>query len=223
MNKGMNKGLFRKRGAMKRTAMILVSLVLVSGTSAWSQSPAKDKEEDLARQGAEQALERAKTSLEQLVQNNPSIRLAQPGTAIRPIMNIPNLAISTNFPGFYSRSDTPLYSLQIAPGTWWTNAENAAALGLTKEQQKKMDDIFQQHRLKLIDLNASLSKEEAILDPLIASERLDEPKILFQIDRIAQARAELEKANSRLLLAIRQSLTMEQWTKLQANPRLIHR
>ena len=98
-----------------------------------------------------------------------------------------------------------------------------ARLGITAEQQKKMDDIFQQHRLKLIELNASLSREEAILDPLIAAEKLDEPKILTQIDRIAQARAELEKDNSRLLLAIRQSLTMEQWNKLQANPRLIRR
>jgi Spy/CpxP family protein refolding chaperone len=81
-----------------------------------------------------------------------------------------------------------------------------------------MDDIFQQFRLTLIDLNAALSKEELIMDPLIAAERLDEVKILAQIDRIAQARAELEKANSRMLLAIRQSLTMEQWTKIQSSP-----
>ena len=81
-----------------------------------------------------------------------------------------------------------------------------------------MDDIFQQFRLTLIDLNASLSKEELIMAPLIGAERLDEVKILAQIDRIAQARAELEKANSRMLLAIRQSLTMEQWTKIESSP-----
>ncbi len=207
---------------MKRTALIVFSLVLVSGSAAWGQSPAKDNDADPARQNAEHALDKARNSLEQLLQRNGnlSFRYTQP---LRPTVNLPNLTISTNFPGFYSRSDTPLYSLQVAPGTWWTNGDNVAALGLTKDQQRKMDDIFQQHRLKLIDLNASLSKEEAVLDPLIASERLDEPKILIQIDRIAQARAELEKANSRLLLAIRQSLTMEQWGKLQANPRLIRR
>ena len=211
---------------MKRTAIIVVSILFVSGTVAWAQSPGKDIDEDVIRQtAAQQALERARVDLEQLVQNtgNPTFQLSQRGSnAIRPVVNIPSLTI-TNFPGLYSRGDTPLYSLQVAPGTWWSNADNAAALGLTKEQQKKMDDIFQQHRLKLIELNASLSREEAILDPLIAAEKLDEPKILTQIDRIAQARAELEKDNSRLLLAIRQSLTMEQWNKLQANPRLIRR
>jgi Spy/CpxP family protein refolding chaperone len=117
-----------------------------------------------------------------------------------------------------TRTNDPLAALQVAPGTWWNNPEMVTRLGLTKEQQKKMDDIFQQFRLTLIDMNAALSKEELIMDPLIAAERLDEVKILAQIDRIAQARAELEKANSRMLLAIRQSLTMEQWTKIQSSP-----
>jgi Spy/CpxP family protein refolding chaperone len=116
------------------------------------------------------------------------------------------------------RTKDPLAALQVAPGTWWNNSEMVTRLNLTKDQQKKMDDIFQQFRLTLIDLNAALSKEELIMDPLIAAERLDEVKILAQIDRIAQARAELEKANSRMLLAIRQSLTMEQWTKIQSSP-----
>jgi Spy/CpxP family protein refolding chaperone len=125
---------------------------------------------------------------------------------------------STNVQWNTGRTNDPLATLQVAPGTWWNNADAATRIGLTKEQQKKMDDIFQQFRLKLIDLNAALSKEELILDPLIASDKLDEVKILAQIDRIALARAELEKANSRMLLGIRQSLTMEQWSKIQASP-----
>jgi Spy/CpxP family protein refolding chaperone len=79
-----------------------------------------------------------------------------------------------------------------------------------------MDDIFQQNRLKLIDLNATLQKEEITLEPLVASDSPDEPKILSQIDRVAQARAELEKANAPFLLGIRRVLTQEQWKKLQA-------
>jgi Spy/CpxP family protein refolding chaperone len=116
-------------------------------------------------------------------------------------------------------SGDPLAALQVAPGTWWNNSENVTRLGLTKEQQKKMDDIFQQYRLKLIDLNASLAKEELVMTPLIESEKLDEVRIVAQIDKIAQARAELEKANSRMLLGIRQTLTMEQWSKIQSSPR----
>jgi Spy/CpxP family protein refolding chaperone len=103
-----------------------------------------------------------------------------------------------------------------APGRWWNNPEMAQKLGLTADQKKKMDDIFQQSRLKLIDLNASLQKEEAIMEPLMEADQPDEAKILEQIDHVAQARAELEKANARMLLGIRRTLTPDQWKKLQA-------
>jgi len=107
-------------------------------------------------------------------------------------------------------------ALQPGPhGRWWNNPEMAEKLGLTADQQKKMDEIFQQHRLKLIDLNASLQKEEAILDPLVESDQPEESKIVTQIDRVAQTRAELEKANARMLLGIRRVLNPDQWKKLQ--------
>jgi Spy/CpxP family protein refolding chaperone len=100
------------------------------------------------------------------------------------------------------------------PDRWWKNPATAQSLGLTADQQKKMDDVFQQYRLKLIDLNAALEKEEVTLEPLVATEPLDESKTTAQIDRVAQARAELEKANGRMLLGIRKQLTPEQWSRL---------
>lgn len=102
------------------------------------------------------------------------------------------------------------------PGRWWNNPEMVKKLGMTGDQVKKMDDIFQQMRFKLIDLNGNLRKEEATLDPLIQADRPDDAKLLPQIDRVANARAELEKMNARLLLSIRHVLTVDQWKKLQA-------
>ena len=60
---------------------------------------------------------------------------------------------------------------QMPPGRWWTDPGLVQKLGLSSEQQQKIDTIFQQSRLKLIDLNASLRKEEAILEPLLEAER----------------------------------------------------
>ena len=45
------------------------------------------------------------------------------------------------------------------------------------------------------------------MEPLLAADQPDEGKILAQIDRVAQARAELEKANARMLLGLRRVLT----------------
>jgi Spy/CpxP family protein refolding chaperone len=89
-------------------------------------------------------------------------------------------------------------------------------LGLTPEQQKKMDDVFQQSRLSLIDLTASLDKEEAILEPLVSAEQPDAEKIRAQVKRVAEARAELEKADANMLLGLRLLLTPDQWKNLQA-------
>ncbi len=101
-------------------------------------------------------------------------------------------------------------------GRWWDNPQVAKDLNLAADQKQKMDDIFQQSRLKLIDLHAALQREEAILDPLINADSPDQAKTLAQIDKVAEARAELEKSNGRMLLAIRQVLTADQWSKLKA-------
>lgn len=108
------------------------------------------------------------------------------------------------------------------PGRWWDDPEFIKKLGLSDDQQKKMDDIFNSARLKLIDLSASVQKEEAIMEPLVAADPPDENKLLAQIDRVAQARAELEKANARMLLGIRSQLTHEQWLKLKAERPPMH-
>lgn len=101
------------------------------------------------------------------------------------------------------------------PGRWWDNPNVAQQVGITDDQKKKMDDIFQQHKLQLIDLKAAVEKQEAIMEPLVGADQPDEAKILSQIDAIAQARAELEKANARMLFGIRTVLTPDQWKKLR--------
>jgi periplasmic protein CpxP/Spy len=110
------------------------------------------------------------------------------------------------------------------PGRWWDNPNVAQQVGITDDQKKKMDDIFQQHKLQLIDLKAAVEKQETIMEPLIQADQPDEAKILSQIDAIAQARAELEKANARMLFGIRTVLTPDQWKKLRtmAKTRMDH-
>jgi Spy/CpxP family protein refolding chaperone len=108
------------------------------------------------------------------------------------------------------------HAFRMGPrGRWWDNPEIAQKLTLSADQQKKMDDIFLQSRLKLIDQHASVEKEEAILEPLLSAEQPDESRILAQIDKVAQSRAELEKANARMLLGLRGVLTTAQWKTLQ--------
>jgi len=102
-------------------------------------------------------------------------------------------------------------------GRWWNDPKTVEKYRLTDSQRKSMDDIFQQNRLALVDLHASLEKQEIAMEPLMKADEPDEGKILAQIDRVAQARAELEKANARMLLGIRRQLTPEQWKQIEAD------
>jgi Spy/CpxP family protein refolding chaperone len=104
----------------------------------------------------------------------------------------------------------------IGPGgMWWKNPSVVQRLALTPDQTRKMDDIFQQSRIQLIDLRADVQKQEVMLEPLLSASTLDSAKATAQIDRVADARANLEKANAKMLLGIRGVLTPDQWTKLR--------
>jgi len=102
-------------------------------------------------------------------------------------------------------------------GRWWNNPKTVDRLKLTDTQRKAMDDTLQQHRSTLIDLRASLEKSELELEPMMKEDQPNESQILAQIDKVAQARAELEKANARFLLEIRSKLTPEQWKQMEAD------
>jgi len=103
-------------------------------------------------------------------------------------------------------------------GMWWKDSHIVERLSLTADQTKKMDDIVEQSRLQLIDLRANLEKQQVLLSPLMDANPVDAAKASAQIDKVANARADLEKANAKMLLSIRGVLTPDQWTKLHERP-----
>jgi Spy/CpxP family protein refolding chaperone len=101
-------------------------------------------------------------------------------------------------------------------GRWWNDPSMVEKLSLTDDQRKSMDAMLLEHRGSLVDMHASVEKAEIAMEPLMSADQPSEQLILAQIDKIAQARADLEKANARFLLAIRAKLTPDQWKQLQA-------
>jgi periplasmic protein CpxP/Spy len=100
-------------------------------------------------------------------------------------------------------------------GQFWNNPKIIEKLKLTDEQRKAMDAILLEHREMLIDMRATEEKAELEMEPLMRADEPNETAILAQIDKIASARADLEKANARFLLAIRAKLTPDQWKQVQ--------
>ncbi len=106
-------------------------------------------------------------------------------------------------------------SFGFANGRFWNNPDIVKQLNLTDDQRKAMDGILQDHRMKLIDMQATLQKAELEMGPLMKADTPDRAAIEAQIDRVVSARADLEKANARFLLDIRMQLKPDQWKQLQ--------
>lgn len=118
-------------------------------------------------------------------------------------------------PGFRAHRPPMERAMRGDRGRWWNNPKVAEKLKLTDEQRKAMDEIFQHHREKLVDLHANVEKAEIAMEPLVKADQPNESAVLAQIDKVAQARAELEKANARFLFQLRAKLTPEQWKQVQ--------
>ena len=88
-------------------------------------------------------------------------------------------------------------------------------VALTGDQKSAIDGVLRENRQRLFDLSTAVQREDFAMQGLMDADQPDEGKILAQVDKLAAARAELEKANARMLLAMRRVLTADQWRKLQ--------
>ena len=73
-----------------------------------------------------------------------------------------------------SRGRLPKIAL---PDRWWRKPVTSQYLGLTADQQRKMDDVLQQFRSRLIRLTTGTPTTGGGMEPLVSAEPLDEAKI----------------------------------------------
>jgi len=102
------------------------------------------------------------------------------------------------------------------PGRWWDDRKTMKTLSLRSDQQHKMDDIFNGNKGTLQNLFSNLQREEARLTSMSPQDLQDEGKVFAAIDRVATARADLEKESAHILMQIRQQLDPSQLSKLDS-------
>jgi TonB family protein len=102
----------------------------------------------------------------------------------------------------------------VASGKWWKNSQIVKQMQLKESQVAQIEQVFMSHQNKLISAKVELEKRELQLKTLMQAEPIQEAQAQNAIEQIAMARAELEKANSFMMLSIRKILSKEQWNKL---------
>jgi Spy/CpxP family protein refolding chaperone len=103
------------------------------------------------------------------------------------------------------------------PVRWWDDKHYAKALHLRPEQQKRMDGLFDENRANLVSRYQTLQQEDSKMEALSRAQTLDEGALFAQIDRVEQARADLQKANTHLMLQVRNEMDTDQISRFDAS------
>ena len=97
---------------------------------------------------------------------------------------------------------------------WWQSEQYRRELGLTAEQSKRLEDVFQAAVPTLKMHKKALDQAEAEFERLV--ERGDDGSVMDQVERVEAARAELNKSHTMMMLRMRRVLRTDQWAKFTA-------
>src|SRR5262245_11563248 len=95
---------------------------------------------------------------------------------------------------------------------WWQSDLYKRELGLTPEQSRRLEDVFQAAVPMLRVQKKALDQAETEFERLV--EKGDDGAVMEQVGRVEVARAELNKSRTMMLLRMRRALTTDQWAKI---------
>jgi Spy/CpxP family protein refolding chaperone len=101
-----------------------------------------------------------------------------------------------------------------AQGKWWQSDRHKRELGLTPEQSRRLEEIFQTAVPALKAHKQALDQAEGRFEQLV--ENGADRDVMEQVNTVEGARAELNKTRTMMLLRMRRVLTTDQWAKLTA-------
>ena len=108
------------------------------------------------------------------------------------------------------------FAQRMPPGKWWRRPEIIKQLQLTADQQNKLDGVFQQHAMQLIDLKADVDKRSLDLRNEIESDQPRREVVLQRATRVNEARGKLFERELMMLLDMRAVLSSDQWTRMRS-------
>jgi hypothetical protein len=110
----------------------------------------------------------------------------------------------------------PFASAQpLPPGKWWRRPEIIRVLGLTNEQQDRLDEVFRKKADELIDTKAEVEKLQVSLRGELDRSQLRRAEIQRIAQRLNEARGKLFETELMMLVDMRSVLTEAQWERMR--------
>jgi Spy/CpxP family protein refolding chaperone len=118
-------------------------------------------------------------------------------------------------PGARTR-EAPEPGVRFGPvGRWWDDKSTVKSIGLSGEQQKRMDTIFNANKPEILARYQDFLKVQSKLEAVSKDPKASQEQTFAVIDAVNQARAALQKAAAQMYLQVRQQLDPEQMEKLE--------
>lgn len=105
----------------------------------------------------------------------------------------------------------------LPPGKWWRKPETVQSLGLTEDQQKRLDEIFRRSASDLIDLRGAVEKQSIVLRGELDQPQLDRAAIQRAAAKLTEARGRLFERELMMLVDMRGVLTEPQWNRMRSD------
>ena len=102
-----------------------------------------------------------------------------------------------------------------AQGTkWWMSDQYKKELGLTTDQSRRLEEVFQAALPTLRSQKKALDDAEQQFQQVM--QRGNYSSVMEQVDHLEAARANLNRTRTMMLVNMRKLLTTDQWIKLDA-------
>jgi Spy/CpxP family protein refolding chaperone len=108
---------------------------------------------------------------------------------------------------------------QFGPaGRWWDDKNVTQTIGITRDQQRRMDSIFDANKPSILESYKTFLKQQSRLEAINKDPHADQATTFAAIDAVNNARAALQKATAQMLLQIRHEMSADQIEKLEKLP-----
>jgi len=104
---------------------------------------------------------------------------------------------------------------QMPPGKWWQRPEIVQELGLTSEQQDKLDEIFRTAANGLIDAKGDVEKLQVALRGELDRAQIRRAEVLRIAGQLSDARGRLFERELTMLMDMRGVLSDQQWNRVR--------
>jgi Spy/CpxP family protein refolding chaperone len=103
----------------------------------------------------------------------------------------------------------------LPPGKWWRQPGIVQRLGLSEDQQNRLEGIFRTNASELIDLRGNVQKQSIALRGELDQPQLNRQNIQRIAAKLSEARARLFEHELMMLVDMRAVLTEVQWNQMR--------